>query len=82
MLEENNVTTTTSMVAITPAQEKLLQFVSEIHPTILKKAIRRVKDNVLYMSQIDLDDDDRTACYLLNLLERSLSKINNEFKTN
>jgi uncharacterized protein YsxB (DUF464 family) len=70
------------MVAITPAQEKLLQFISETDPNFLKKAVRRVKDNVLYLSQIELDDNDRTACYLMNLLERSLSKIEHEFKNN
>jgi len=82
MLEKNNVNPTTKMVAITPAQEKLLQFISETDPNFLKKAVRRVKDNVLYLSQIELDDNDRTACYLMNLLECSLSKIEHEFKTN
>lgn len=82
MSNENNVNPTTKMVAITPAQEKLLQFISETDPNFLKKAVRRVKDNVLYLSQIELDDNDRTACYLMNLLERFLSKIEHEFKNN
>jgi len=82
MQEEKNVKPTTNMVAITPAQEKLLQFISETEPDFLKKAVRRVKDHVLYFSQSDLDSEDRTACYLMNLLESTLSKINQELKTN
>lgn len=82
MLKKNDVNSTTNLVAITPAQEKLLQFISETEPDFLKEAVRRVKDHVLYFSQSDLDSDDRTACYLMNVLENTLSKIDYELKTN
>lgn len=80
MQEEKNVKLSTNLVAITPAQEKLLQFISEIDPKLLKKAIRRVKDNVLYLIDLELDQRDREACFLVNLLERSIAKISNEQK--
>lgn len=82
MSNENNVILATKMVAITPAQEKLLQFIDDHNPVSLKEAVCRVKDNVLYLSQIDLDTEDRSACYLMSLLENALSKIDDKFKTN
>lgn len=81
MLEEKNVNPTTKLVAITPAQEKLLQFISKNNPKSLKKAIRRLKNNVLYVME-EIDEKDRDSCYLMELLEKSIGKITNELKPN
>lgn len=81
MPSEKNVTIVAKMVAITPAQEKLLQFVSTTDPKVLKKAVRRTKENVLYLSSSELDEKDRNSCYILGLLEKTISKIQKEFKT-
>ena len=68
------------MVAITPAQEALLKFVQDQSAGVLKKSLEHVKDVVLYISNIDLEDQDRKACYTVNEFEKVLRKVARESK--